>query len=236
MKVIDKKVSNLKTPFRVDYYEGLANINSWINLEYPIFFIVVAFVLAGTYAKDSSSGINELTLATAGGRKKNMRARLIAGNLLTATIYFIFIGIFVLEHGAIASLHGWAASAQTFWFDSIYNINIGTALLILLFGGLMGSLVMANIVMLTSIKFKNIKFTIGASVVIVYLLFRQTATYSNIRLFNPLQFRSASLLEYYFFIGNAAIPYFVIVLILTAVYVVFFQLLIKNTYKKYCIS
>ena len=43
---------------------------NWYDLEYSVFFIVVAFVLACTYAKDSLSGINELTLSAAKGRKK----------------------------------------------------------------------------------------------------------------------------------------------------------------------
>ena len=86
----------------------------WYDLEYSVFFIVVAFVLACTYAKDSLSGINELTLSAAKGRKKDFRARWIAGNLFTATVYVIFIGVLFIEHGAVATFGGFGASAQTY--------------------------------------------------------------------------------------------------------------------------
>lgn len=234
INVLEKKIENVKTPFRVEYHHGLATLRSWLVLEYPIFFVVLAFSLACIYAKDSTSGVNELTLSAAYGRKRNMKARWIAGNLFTVTAYLLFVGILMLEHGAIASLHGWNASAQTFWFHCLYNINVGTGLLIIFAGGLLGAFVMANLVMLISIKTRNARLTTVVSLIAVWLLVKLSATYSQIKLlFNPIQFKSDSLITGYLFIGNTALPYFIVVLVLAGLYVAVFQLFMKRSYNKY---
>lgn len=233
INVLEKKIDNVKTPFRVEYYQGLANLYSWYNMEYFVFYVVLAFALACIYAKDSASGVNELTLSAPYGRKKDMKARWIAGNLFTVAAYLLFTGTLVVEHGAIASLHGWNASAQTFWNACLYNINLGTGLLIKMAGGLLGALVMANLVMLVSMKTKNTKLTTAASIAAVWLLVRLSATYSQIKLLNPLQFKSDSLINEYLFIGNTVLPYFIVALVLTGLYVTVFQVLMKRSYKRY---
>ena len=73
---------------------------------------------------------------------------------LLSRSYLIYVGILIVVHGGIASLHGLGASAQTFWFECLHNFSVGTALLIVFFCGLAGALVMANLVMFLSIKIK----------------------------------------------------------------------------------
>lgn len=235
ISVLDKKIGSMRTPFRIEYSRGFALIKSWLRLEYSIFFVVLGFALACTYAKDSTSGVCELTLSTAYGRKENMKARWIAGNLFTVTAYLLFIGILILENGAIASLHGWNASIQTSCYICLYNINVGTGLLIILAGGLLGALVMANLVMLISMKTKNVKLTTLLSIIAVGLLVKFSATYSQIKLFNPMLFNSDSLIEEYLFIGNIALPYFLVVPVLTCIYITVLHLFMRQSYGKYCL-
>ena len=167
------------TPVRIAYCQGISNFMNWYDLEYPVIFIVAAFALACTYAKDSLSGINELTLSAAKGRKKDFRARWIAGNLFTASVYIIFIGVLLIEHGAVATFGGFGASAQTYWFHCILNINIGTGMLFKIVGGLSGTLVFANFTMLLSCLSGNLKIASAASVLAVAALTRLSGTYSQ---------------------------------------------------------
>ena len=163
-----------------------------------------------------------------------MKARWIAGNLLAVTTYAIFVVTLVIEHGIVASLHGWNASVQTFWFSSLYNINIGIGLIIMMLGGLLGVLVVANIVMLLSIKTKNMKVTAVLSVAIVWIFVRLSSTYSQIKLLlNPIQFKSDSLLDEYLFIGNTLVPYLIATFILGILYIGSLSFLINKSYKKY---
>ena len=165
-----------------------------------------------------------------------MAARWIAGNLFTVTAYLLFVGGLTAVHGSIASLHGLNASAQTFWFECFHNFNVGTAFLIIFFGGLAGALVMANIVMLLSIKLKNSKIAVVAGIAIVWLLWKGASTYGQIRLLNPIQFGGDNLVIDFMFVGKAIIPYFVVVFALSAVYVTVLWTAMRMTYKKYFLN
>lgn len=234
--ILENKVNQIETPFRVAYHTGLANLNVYFNREYPVFFILLAFCLAGIYAKDSTNGIDELVLSARYGRNKDMKARWIAGNLFALTVYVIFVLLLMIVHGSIASLHGLDASAQTIWFECIYNIHAAAALLIIFSGGLAGALVMANIMMLFSIRLRNSKAAVTAGIVMVGLLGRLSVTYSQIRLLNPNQFGTSTLITGFGFVGKIIVPYFVIVYLLSLAYIAALWLAIRLSYKKYNIN
>lgn len=233
IRVLEQKVDNLRIPFRVEYITGLANINGYLEMEYPVFFVLLAFCLASVFAKDSSNGIDELSLSSKYGRSYDMKARWISGNLFALTAYFIFIAILIVIHGAIGSLHGLSASIQGMWFECLYNINIGTGLLIVILGGMLGSLVFANIVMLLSMMLKKSKIVSVVGLLLIGILVKQAATYSQIKLFNPIRFKGSELLVDYFFVGNIAVPYFVIVLVLSILYIAVCGFLMKHSYTRY---
>lgn len=233
ISVLEQKIQNIKTPFQIACHMGWANVFGYFGMEYPVFFIILAFCLSGCYAKDSTNGMDELILSSICGRKRDMQARWIAGNLFTVVFYMIYVLVLIAVHGGIASLHGLGASAQTFWFECFHNFSVGTALLIVFFGGLAGALVMANLVMLLSIKLKNAKLTTVFGIIAVVLMFRQASTYSQIKMLNPLQFKESALLTDFLFVGNAIVPYFVIALLLSAAYITVCWLVLRLSYKKY---
>lgn len=236
IKVVDEKIAGIDTPVRVAYCQGISNFMNWYDLEYPVFFLVLAFSLACIYSKDSLSGVNELTLSTMKGRKKDFKARRIAGNLFTVSVYLIFIGILLVEHGAVATFGGFGASAQTYWYDCIFNISIGTGMILKIVGGLFGALVFANITMLLSCIIKNSKIVIISSVLVLIALIKLSETYSQMKLLYPLQFSSNAVVKSFFFCGNILIPYFSIVLCLTIIYIALLVFLLGRVHKKYYLS
>lgn len=228
-----EKVQKIRTPFRIAYHTGWAHINSYFGMEYPVFFVLLAFCLASVYAGDSANGIDELALSARHGRDRDMRARWIAGNLFALTVYLVYWGLLIAVHGSIAGLQGLGASAQISWFECIYNINVGTGMLIIFFGGLAGALVMADIVMLLSIMIKNYKLAVVVGILTVRLLDRPT--YSQVRLLNPIRFGGNGCVTNFLFAGRTIIPYFVIVLFLGILYAVVLRLVMGRSYRKYCI-
>ncbi len=236
ISVLEQKIQNIKTPFQIAYHMGWANVFGYFGMEYPVFFIILAFCLSGCYAKDSTNGMDELILSSICGRKRDIQARWIAGNLFTVVFYMIYVLVLIAVHGGIASLHGLEASAQTFWFECLHNFSVGTVLLIVFFGGLAGALVMANLVMLLSIKLKNAKLTTVFGIIAVVLMFRQASTYSQMKMLNPLQFKESALLTDFLFVGNAIVPYFVIAFLLSAAYITVCWLVLRLSYKKYCLN
>ena len=231
--VLQNKVDHMRTPFRIAYHTGLAHINNYFGMEYPVFFVLLAFCLASVYAKDSTNGVDELSLSSLHGRKTDMMARWIAGNLFTVTAYLIYVGIIAIVHGAIAGFGGFGASAQLYWFECIYNFSVGTGLLLIFFGGMAGALVMANIAMLLSIKTKNAKVATVVGIITVWLLVKGTRTYSQIKLLDPIRFGGSESAVNFLFVGNVIVPYFMIILMLASVYISVLWLAMRISYKKY---
>ena len=81
MDQINKKNNAIDIPFKVDYYQGLEYFIWQYGAQYIFVLIVIAFALSSLFSKVSNNGIDELSLASKFGRKKNMNARIIAGNI-----------------------------------------------------------------------------------------------------------------------------------------------------------
>lgn len=233
IKALEKKIGKMRIPFRVAYHTGWANIRNYFENEYSVFFILLVFCLSSVYAKDSTNGMDEPVLASKHGRKKDMTARWIAGNLFALTAYLIYVGVLIAVHGSIEGLHGLSASAQTFWFECFYNISVGGGLLLIFLGGLAGALVMADITMFLSVKIKNSKIVVAAGIVIVKLLEKAASTYSRIRLLNPKQFGGNEAAVDFLFVGRVIIPYFVVILFLSIIYITALWMITRLSFKKY---
>lgn len=239
LSVLNKKADSVKTPFLTGYCQGLCNLRSWFIMDYSLVFFVLAFALAGLFSKNNPGGVTELTLSSKYGRKRNLNARLIAGNLFAASVYLIYLAVQIIINGAIGTLDGWNLSAQMLWTYCLHNITLGDGLLIMFFGGLLGVLVIGNIVMLFSIKFKNVKLAAVFSVIAV-LLIKQTASadglYGIKELLSPMYFEDDSLIMLYRFVGNVAVPYFVAVSVIAVLYVAVLYAGMRLSYKKYAAS
>ncbi|MDE5700025.1 MAG: hypothetical protein K2I96_21900 [Lachnospiraceae bacterium] len=233
VQILEKKISQLKTPFQTGYYQGLANLRSWFVLDYGLTFFALAFTLAGVFAADHAGGVTELTLSSRYGRKHNFDARWVAGNLAAVSVYLIFIAVQVTVNGLIATLDGWDLPAQMFWFTCLYNITVGQGLLIMFAGGLLGALVIGNMVILISIIIKNRKLAAVISVAAAALILRSRNDYGQLRMILPAHFKDDDLINEYIFIGNLAVPYFVIVVVLTLLYAAVFRGVTKLCYRKY---
>jgi hypothetical protein len=73
-------------------------------------------------------------------------------------------------------------------------------------------------------------------VLAVAVLTRLSGTYSQIKLFYPLQFGSDAVVEDFFFCGTILVPYMAVVLILTVIYIGVFAFGLVKREKKYFVS
>lgn len=90
-----------------------------------------------------------------------------------------------------------------------------------------------NMVMLVSIGVKNRRLASVLSVAAVFLIWRTKNLHGPVKMLHPANFKDDALIDEFLFIGNAVVPYFVIVLILTVVYTACFRVLIKLSYRKF---
>lgn len=241
MNIINGKVMSLDTPFQVGYYEGLSRVISAYSEQYWLILIVLVFTLCSIFSKDSINGIDELSLASKYGRKRNMNARIIAGNLFAITVYGIFIVVLLLEHGIVASLHGLGLSAQNIWKTCLYDINIGTGMLLMFAQGLLCILIIANLIMMLSVWTEYAKASALLSLTSVLLLRQLTQTLDTLMLqLNPLYFARhlaiSNDFEIYYFIGNVILPYSLIFLMPAAMYLTIIRFSTVFRYKRYSVN
>lgn len=235
MNKITEKINKIDTPFKVDYYEGISYLVWQYTTQFYFVIAVIGFALSSLFSKDSNNGIDELTLSSKFGRKKNMNARIIAGNIFAVVVYIIFVGILFIEHGAIGSLQGWNQSIQNVWPTCLYNISLGTGLLIMIGKGLLSTLLAANLVMSISIKVRYSKLATLLSLSSIWLLIRLTYTDNSLQLqLNPMYYSRVSLgSEVFYFIGDLMIPYTLAFLVLGCVYMIIVRVLTVRQYKRY---
>jgi len=236
ISILEDKIEKVRTPFTVEYYQGIANMLSWYEIQFPYFLVVLVFSLAGIYAKGSEYGVDELTLSSKNGRKKDFKAKCISGNLFAVTAYLIFVAVLMLEHGSIASLHGWNASAQVFWYDCIYNITVGEGAILQFLGGLIGCIVIANLVMMLSAVTGSGKAGIIAALAILYALCRFYPSYGMKKIFNPVCFGNNFVAKDGMFIGEILVPCICITFVLALLYITVFEVSIRSSAKRYHIG
>ncbi|WP_010296739.1 membrane protein [Clostridium senegalense] len=238
MNNINEKINKLKIPFKVDYNGGLSYFVWQYGTQYYLVLIVIGFALSSLFSKNSNNGIDELTLSSKFGRKKNMNARIIAGNIFSVVIYAIFIGTLLIEIGVGASLHGWSTSIQTIWFTCLYNISVGTGIVIMILQGLLGVLIVANLIMLISLKVKYSKLTTFISVFSIWVLLKLANTTNPLQLqLNPIYFaKHISFFKEFdicYFIGNIMIPYSLAFIAIAFIYMLVIRVLTIRQYKRY---
>lgn len=197
---------------------------------------MLVFSLAGIYAKGSEYGVDELTLSSKNGRKKEFKAKCISGNLFAVTAYLIFAAVLMLEHGSIASLHGWNASAQVFWYDCIYNITVGGGAILQFLGGLFGCIVIANLVMMLSAVTGSGKAGIIAALAILYAFCRFYPSYGMKKIFNPVCFGNNFVAKDGMFIGEILVPCICVTFVLALLYITVFEVSIRGSAKRYHIG
>lgn len=243
MEKISEKVDKLETPFNVDYYQGISYFIWQYASQYWLALIIIGFALSSLFSKDSNNGIDELTLSSKFGRKKNMNARIIAGNVFAVVVYIIFIGTLLIEHGVIASLQGWNQSVQNIWNTCLYNISAGTGVVIMIAQGLLSVLLIANLVMFISIKVRYLKLATLLSLSSIWILIRLTYTDNSLQLqLNPIYFATnlynggISGFEIYYFIGDIMISYILAFGLLACIYMIVIRLLTLIEYKRYRIN
>lgn len=234
LEKIDNKVDSLKTPFKASYYLGLEKVIIDFITQYWLLLIVISFALCGIFSKDSRNGIDEISLASAYGRKKNMNAKVIAGNLFSISVYFIFIATILILHSIFASLDGWGASVQLLRRTSLYNISIGTTILIMLAMGLLGTLLVANFVMLVSISTKYVGLSAVCSIASLLMLVELAKTKNMLQLqLNPIYFSTNIPLDTPIFISNVMMPYFFVSALIAILYLTIIRFLTIRFYKRY---
>lgn len=238
MEKINNKIDDLDSTFSTGYIAGFSTFLWKYNEQFLFMLLVIGIALSSLFSKDSNNGVTELSLSSKLGRRANMNSRILAGNLTATIIYLIFTLVLLLEIGIVASFQGFNLSIQNIWLSSTYNISIGSGFLIMLGYGYLVSIVVANLVMLVSIK---IKYHMVSAIVSVGGIWFLNGYRSNSFLaqFNPIgaikNFSSTrqNAFNIYYFLGDIVIPYTVALLGIMVIYLIVIRWVTVLHYRKY---
>lgn len=143
----------IKTPFFYDYAKGWSDI---LELAFSTVFLLIGLsvcvIVAPIFAYEYQTGADAIVLSTRFGRKQIIRAKMIAGFLVSSGIYLFATSFFIIITITAYGIQGWNASFQILSFTSFYNL---TMLQVFLCGLLLNYLVvmaiMSTTMMLSSI-------------------------------------------------------------------------------------
>ncbi len=240
LQKIENYINKLNTPFKIGYYEGVRYFNFLFNNQFILVIIVIMFISPQLFVNDTTNGIDELSLTSKLGRKPNMKIRVTVTNLIVILTYLIFIINLIILVGGICSLSHLSQSAQNFYKYCIYNLTLGETLIIDILKGLLVIILITNLVILVSIKLRNIKISLIASLGILLFIDRLRYTDNILKLLpNPLFYVSPVVsIEFplYYFIHDYVISYIILFIPIGLLYLLLLKILIGREYKKYKIN
>lgn len=235
--IISQRMQAVSTPFVFQYEWGWESLKYSLTSTLYLFFMFLAFILCESFARNSSKGIDKVTLSTKESRRKLILYKLRAASLFATVAYLLYVVVLLLFHGAVYTLGGWAASVQ-FGTITFYSINKLQEVLIYLAMGYVATLVVTHLILLLSVIVKRGRAVLGVSLLYFYFVHTyqmgRGALLERIMTFMPQNFVVDLLsIDKLFFVGNLVFPYVYVALILSVVYILIVRIGIRLWMRHY---
>lgn len=237
IEVISKKMQRVSTPFLFKYDSGWEYLKIGLLNTIHLFFMFLAFILCDGFSKNSTKGIDKVTLSTKHSRRRLISYKLGAACVFSTIAYFVYIAIVLLFVSVIYTLHGWDSSVQigTLTFYSMNQLQEG---LLYIAMGYFATLVVTHLILLLSVIFKRGKVVLVISLIYFYFV----NTYQKGRgplieksiVFMPQNFVNNLLgIEKLYFVGNTVFPYVFVALLLGSIYIILSRIAISIWMRRY---
>jgi len=240
IEVIVKKAEQVKTPFYYEYNRGWHTLGYQMRETFYIFLIYIAFVLCDLLAKDNENGIEQMTLSTRDSRKGLYIRKLHASEIFSSIAYLFYIGLLLIYSSIVYSLHGANSSIQFLDVINIFSLTMWQAVFIEFIVGYFSTIVITHFVLFLSALFKRGKIALLICVIYLYLVndYKMSISDSiqNIMYFMPQQFiQGVTRTEKLTVIGSLVMPYALVAIFLSTIYILIFRLISKIVMKHYYI-
>ena len=217
-QILKSKIEELKTPFVIENTWSLNNTDAYLHIEFTIMLFMVCIALSSLFTKDGINKVSDMALSSKKGRGLYITARFFAGLIFTFIFAVIqFFAVYMVQ-GIIQGFDGFGASAQVGSNFCIWNISFGAVFIFRRIGFICGLLVVAGITMSVSIIVKRVKISIAVSSALTYFLMKISDGYDAWNFISPIRFNSYDVMTDVYFIFEVLVPYIVIILILTTIY------------------
>ena len=194
---------------------------------------MVCIALSSLFAKDGINKISDMALSSKKGRGLYITARFFAGLIFTFVFAVIQFFAVYLVQGIIQGFDGFGASAQVGSSFCIWDISFGAVFIFRKIGFICGLLVVAGITMAVSIIVKRVKISIAVSSALTYFIMKISGGYDTWNFISPIRFNSFDVMNDVYFIFGKLVPYIVIILILTFIYLTICYLSVLFIGKRY---
>lgn len=166
-----EQYNDLEVPFYYDYADGWKQFLEYAATTIIITVLIIGFLVSGIFSSEFQLNADAVFFSTFYGRKKAIRAKIIAGITLISLIYWatvflyscIVFGVFGIDGGDCTiqtSLAGW---------KSIYNISYFQEYILVILGGYIGGLFISAVTMLVSAKTRSTVVAVLIPFVIVFI-------------------------------------------------------------------
>lgn len=126
-----------------------------------ILAIVVGFLATRTFSEEFHRGTEEVFFSAKYGRSKAIKSKIVAGILMTTSVYWVGMGILILFGVGVMGTSGFSTLYQISDPYSIYVMTYGEYYLLMLLGGYIASLFSTVLTMYLTVKMHTPNIAIG---------------------------------------------------------------------------
>lgn len=240
VEVIVKRAEKVKTPFYYEYSRGWSELDVKYSATFYIFLIFIAFILCDLLAKDNENGIEQIALSTRDSRKSLYIRKLHAAEIFSSIAYLCYVGLLLIYSSIVFSLHGANTSIQFFDMVSVFSLTTWQAVFIEFVVGYFSAIVITHLVLFFSALLKRGKAALFICVIYLYLVndykWSISESVQNIMYFMPQQFIQGAIhTENLTVIGSFVIPYALVGIFLSIIYILILRFASKMVMKHYYI-
>ncbi len=159
----------LPTPILYDYTKGWTQILTYAQSVAMFTMLLACYLAAGIFSGEFSCKADAVFFSAVYGRDRAVAAKLKAGIWTVTGLYFSAMLLFSGVVLALLGADGWACPVQLQHWFSFYNLTMGQAFLLVLFGGYIGCLFMALLTMLISAKTRSAVTAVLTPLALIFL-------------------------------------------------------------------
>lgn len=140
----------METPLVYEYNDGWEALRYYSPTLVTFLVFLIVFLVSGIFPCEQRWKSDAIFFSTARGRRKAVRAKIACGLVTTTVLYWLAILIYTIVLLLILGADGADGAYQLLKWKAFYNITIGQAYALIIFGGYVGTLFLALLAMLTS--------------------------------------------------------------------------------------
>lgn len=170
-KYLMDQYESLPVPLYYDYAMGWTRLFEFAPTVVMITMLILGYLVGGIFSDEFAQKADAVFFSSFYGRNKAVRAKVIAGLLMTTMVYFTVFLVYTVVNLCYLGADGWNMEVQASWtsWKCFYPITMLEKYFLIAFGGYVGCLFIATLTMLVSAKFKSAVLAVMVPVELIFI-------------------------------------------------------------------